>query len=872
MSTKVPAFLDGYSFVHYHDAVDRLVVGNSEGLIKVFDPAQANSEPVSIDIPENLTSISSFGDKLLITNTEGQLALVLVGGNATGEEQFEIIHRSEHPLRDSVFINEGNRIVCGGDDNKLVVIDLVNGNTILTVPVSDQVVNLAYNASGELLAAALANGEAQVFSVINESAKLVEKIAGELQEKVHTSIDSVDFAGEHVHELVSTKPAWSVNGESLFIPTGANTVKLFARSDWSMIHELQSKEDTLVAFAPSPTHKSIAVLHKNAVIEIFDADSGSLVKTVRADRFQDGQLPTSITWIKNTLYIGSTKGEFHTLPILIDETSLSNSTRSEVDSLFLDEASDSETEEQEDEDGHTTRAAQTLKRNGLDDSMIIDDDDDEDEGEYPYYNKSVDDYMPSKAKRHKPLTARVTFSNNAVQGITPYSPGSTPWVQSANSAASKTKRRYLFMNSVGYAWSVKSSGDSRDDQKSITISFFDRTVNKDYHFIDDNDFDLCSMNERGVTLACSGFHDELNPNSGKIFYRHHNNTNDSWERRIPLISGEYITSTCITSSVEQNSGDSIIVVGSNYGYLRFFNLYGLCINIMKTSPVVTVISSEISTVFVIHQLAPNNYTYSIINVSEDYKFLQQDSALPLQQPQGNVPLIKGIFFTNNSDPCIIAGYDDTLTVLSHWREENNARWVPILNCKEIVTDYGLNNSKANWKSWPLGCVDDQFVCLILKNNDSYPGFPLPLPVELEIKLPTKCFKYLKSKSIDEEEPNDIAAKLSEAQEVDPEEEFLRSSTLGKLLNSSLAEADDEEQHLERLNNYSVTFDKSLLKLFANACQDSRLNKAFSVVKLIKNDKALLAASKIAERFEFVNLASKINKLREDLLEFEGEDD
>lgn len=870
MLTKIAAFLDGYSFVHYNDVINRLIVGNSGGLIKVFDPSEPNSEPVSIDIPENLTSLSTYGDKLLVTNTEGHLALLKVGSNPSGEELFDVIYRSELPLRDSVFINDGNRIVCGGDDNTLVVLDHVNANKPLTLAVPDQVVNIAYNSSGELLTVALANGELQVFSVINETPKLIETVSGELQRKVNTSMDVIDFTGEHRHELASTKPAWSANGEILYVPTSASNVKSFSRSDWAAVSELKSDADNLVDFALSATNKSVALLHKNASVDVMDIESGDIIKTVKADRFDQNNLATSLAWIKNTMYVGSTNGEFHTVPVAVDESTLAKSARSDVDSLFLDEASESETEELDEDD--VNGGDKSLKRNNIDDSMIIDEDD-EDQGEleFGYYNRSVNDYLPSRAKRHKSSGSPAPISAPVSNEITPYSPGSTPWVKSTNSST-KTKRRYLFMNSVGYAWSVMSeSGDSHEEQKSITISFFDRTTNKDYHFIDNNDFDLCSLNERGVVLACSGSSDDLKANSGKIFYRHHTNTNDSWDRRIPLISGEYITSVCITSTVQTNSGDSIIVVGTNFGYLRFFNLYGLCVNIMKTSPIVTLISSEISTVFVIHQVAPGSYTYSIISVNEDYKFLQQDNALPLRQPSGHVPLIKGIFFNNYSDPCLVAGYDDSLTILSHWREENNARWVPVLNCKETVTDYGISTSKSNWKSWPLGCIDDKFVCLILKNNDSYPGFPLPLPVELDIKLPIKCFKYLKSKKEDEETPEDIANKLSDANEADPEEEFLRASTFGKLLNSSMAEAEDEDQHLERLNNYSVTFDKSLLKLFANACQDSRLNKAFSVVKLIKNDKALLAASKIAERFEFLNLSTKINKLREELVEFENED-
>ncbi|SGZ51325.1 CIC11C00000005762 [Sungouiella intermedia] len=871
MLSKISAFLDGYSLVHYNPSTDRLIVGNSEGLIKVFDPSQPNSEPVSIDIPEHLTSMSSMGDRLLITNTEGQLALLLVGSSPSGEERFEIVYQADLPLRDSVFINEGNRIACGGDDNNLVITDRLNPGAV-TVPLSDQIVNLSYNAAGELLTVALANGEVHMFSVVNEQPALVEKILNELYLKVHTSVDTIDYTGEHAHELISTTPIWSSNGETLYVPTRTNSVKAFSRLEWSVLAEFKPDKDIVVAFTISPSNKSIATLHKNGAIVISSVESGEVVKTTKADRLEQGSLPTSLAWIRNTLYVGSTNGEFYTLPVSVDESSLSTSTRSDVDSLFLDEADESDTEEQE-EDGDNVEVQKSSKRVGLDDSMIIDEDDEDEENDFAYYNKSVNEYLPSKRKRQRTLESPAPTNSAPSHGIVPYSPGSTPWVKSLNSSSSKTQRKYLFMNSNGYVWSVKSnSGDSADDQKSITISFFDRTINKDYHFIDVNDFDLCSMNERGVALACSGYRLDLNPNSGKIFYRHHNDTKDSWDRMVPLINGEYITSVCITSTVQGNSGDSIIVVGTNFGYLRFFNLYGLCVNIMKTSPVVTLISSEISTVFVIHQVSPSNYTYSIINMNEDYKFLQQDNSLPLQQPRGNEPIIKGLFFNNFSDPCLVAGYDDSLSILSHWREENNARWVPVLNCKQSVTDFGLSDSKSNWKSWPLGCVDDKFVCLILKNNDSYPGFPLPLPIELDIKLPTKCFKYLKAIGEDEDRPEEIANKLKDAKQDDPEEEFLRASTFGKLLHSSLAEAEDEEERMDQLNAYSVAFDKSLLKLFSTACQDSRLNKAYSVVKLMKTDRALLSASKIAERLEFVNLASKINQLREDLLEFGNEEE
>ena len=57
---------------------------------------------------------------------------------------------------------------------------------------------------------------------------------------------------------------------------------------------------------------------------------------------------------------------------------------------------------------------------------------------------------------------------------------------------------------------------------------------------------------------------------------------------------------------------------------------------------------------------------------------------------------------------------------------------------------------------------------------------------------------------------------------------------------------EEDEVMERLNQYSMLFDKSLLKLFGESCKESKLGKAFSIARLIKTDKALLAASRIAE--------------------------
>lgn len=857
MATKIPAFLDGNTFVHYNEHTGHLIGANSGGLIKVFDP-ETDSEPTSIDIPENLTSLATHGEKVLITTTAGELALLNISSEPTGDETFSIIHKCSFPLRDVVVINDNKRSVCGGDAPKLFIIDHADASNISDFDLPANPTNISYNALGEVLAVSLANGDVLILSVINETPTEVHTLLDVLLKKVYKSSGVVDYAGEHSDELLSTKCLWAQNGDLLLVPSTDGSVKLYLRSDWTpqAIYKIDEK---LVSFSLSTSHATVSLLGDNGNVNFFNIKTAEKVSSLEPGDISS--LATNISWTRNSIYFGSTSGVLYSYKVSIEESEpvISN----EVELLFIDQAEDSDSE------NHlTTRAS---KKHSLEDSHIIDDDEDDDEGlngnGYEYYNKSIDNILLSKKKRKHSPDSSAPLSVVVPEKITPYSPGSTPWIVSSTSANNKSKRRYLFMSSIGYTWSIaNSSSESFDDQRSITVSFFDRSVNKDYHFIDNNNYDLCSMNERGILLGTSGFEEEQKAQRGKISYRHHVSTNDSWERQIPLVKGEYLTSISLTNTADEENGESLVVVGTNLGYLRFFNLYGLCINLLKTSPVVASIASLLDTVFIVHRSGNNSYTYSIINVAEDYSFLQQEKPITLSAGEG--PLIKGLFYNEYSDPCIVAGNDDALSILSHWREPNNARWVPILNCKDVVTDYGLIKSKQNWSCWPLGLHDENFVAMVLKNSDAYPGFPLPLPVDFPIRIPVKCFRSLIEQPETEDHEEEIEAKLAKIQEDDPEEEFLRASTFGKLLSSSIADLENDDEQMEKLNGFSVAFDKSLLKLFNSACQSSRLNKAFSIVKLIKNDKALLAATRIGERHNFYNLVAKINKLREDLMEMD----
>lgn len=96
-----------------------------------------------------------------------------------------------------------------------------------------------------------------------------------------------------------------------------------------------------------------------------------------------------------------------------------------------------------------------------------------------------------------------------------------------------------------------------------------------------------------------------------------------------------------------------------------------------------------------------------------------------------------------------------------------------------------------------------------------------------------------------------------------EEEFLRSKVLSALLKDTLDNDGElygnENEILASLNG---AYDKSLLRLFAAACADQNIEMAASLVKELKQDRALIAAVKISERAELMELTKRVNEIRE----------
>ncbi|CDK25075.1 unnamed protein product [Kuraishia capsulata CBS 1993] len=818
--------LGGKTWAEHSSSGDTLIVAGNSGLAKIFNTRTPEDEPTVIDIPDRFSSfvVGPKDNVFVVTSNSGEAEYFSL--TEPIESKGKLV-RSELPLRDACFTHSGKSVLIGGDDGELILVDLESEPmTSKKFPAGDQVVSLSYNKVFELAAVTLFGGKVRIFSLTSSEPQAVASL--QMYLPTHNA-----FYDEEKEDSRCLRCAWSPDGDYLAVPSASGELRIFDRGEYEEPSLTLTFKSDVISYDWSPNGRYIAAVSSDKLLSIYEVTSQ---KVVNSSALQ--QTITNVSWRKNgTSYdvvLGSLAGQIVKYEKVVDQTPAEVSSKRDAASLFVDdEASDDDegnSDEEEEEEEEVRQKGSSRTSPGIDDSgyglgddFIIDDDN----AGYVSEKRDHDDLFgegPRKARKvsGRDPTVRSVSEHTPAYKIVPYSCGETTWNNS---------KRYLTMNSVGYTWSVK-----QDEDSTITVSFFDRGSHKEYYFKDTFGYDVASMDDNAVLLGVSGKDSKSSPKS-RIFFRSHERPDESWERVINTAKGEILTSVALSS----NS----IVVCTSFGYIRRFTLQGLLESIEKAKPVVACVTSD-RYVFTVSLSGPYQFSYSLQDL--DGKFLQRDAGLPLHIPselQEGRHILKGLFFSNDGDPCLV-GQDDMLLVLSRWREPLQARWMPILD-----TQLGLEKmaSGTNLRCWPLGLFKDQFAFIIVKGS-YYPSFPLTIPSELEIKIP-------------------VHSSHEEDDEQRAEEELARSRTMGELLNDAIASEELEgEEATDRLREYSLLFDKSLLKLFATACTEQNSLKAISLAVHLRDDKALAAAGRIAERLELTALANKVNKIRESRLEFD----
>lgn len=811
---------------------DRLVVAGANGVARVYRTGHDDVEPDTLAVLYEPTDLAVGADgQFAVSSKDGVVQLYAIGEDKTPNN----VISSALSIRGIQFTHGDSRLIAVGDDDEVQIVNLDDITRTIKFKAGDQVHDVSYNSTRDLVALTLSSGDISVYSLSSEQPKLITTIKDEVASLIYQDDDPLEE-----DNIITGKVQWHPNGHWFAIPSQSRAIKVYdTDNDYEQSFAfVRLHESALAALQWCPNGQYIASVDiKNRLI-VWDTDSRKPVT--------DESLPyrvLNLSWSpgkggKYDLAAGSENGDILYFKDIVEDKKEDRAETSVLDQLMAEEVDEEEDDglASENEDGDADDinlfSQQSIDgqdtgedlRDFVDDDGFLDDDEGDNDGNgYVIPKKrSIDDTVDANdagtSSRPRRSSPRVAFGTPGIRKfvIKPYSQGCTPYIGD---------RRYLTINSVGYVSSVK-----QETHHSITVSFFDTSVHREYHFDDLNGYDLASLTNEGLLLGLSGKPKE----DSRILFRPHDNVSESWEKVIPTKNKEVLTSVSLS--------DSTILVCSSSGYIRNFSTFGIPQSIQRSSPIVASAANS-SYIFTVALSSQQQLIYSLQDL--EGRFLQRDLVLPLQFST-DLDLFRGIFFSSYGDPTIMDN-EGVVMVLSRWRQPLQARWIPLLDSDVRVREVG---GKGELKVWPLGLHADNLNCIIIRGS-VYPNYPLPLPSEMEVRIPL-------SKEVGEDVD-------------DPEEELVRAKTMGELLGETLSNEgemfDDDE---ERLNTYAIAYDRALLKLIVQACSDEKSAKAWKLAQDLKQDKALEAAGKVAERVGLVALVNRINKLREQRMEQELE--
>lgn len=403
--------------------------------------------------------------------------------------------------------------------------------------------------------------------------------------------------------------------------------------------------------------------------------------------------------------------------------------------------------------------------------------------------------------------------------------GSTPW---------KGDRRYLCLNLTGFIWTVK-----QDMHHTVTVEFYDRQAHRDFHFTDPYLYDKACLNENGALFACP----PSSQHSAMIYYRPHETWTSRTDWRIQLPPGEEVTSLSLS--------ESCIVATTTSGYTRVYSLFGLPLRVyrQKSTPAVTCASWRDYVMTVGNgPVGPNGFPrllYTIENVKRNETYQNEDV---LALPEG--ASLQSLMFSDKGDPCMY-DTDGVLLVLQNWRRTGQAKWVPLLDTRNMKR---LEGGRKEETYWPVAVANDRFYCIILKGGEQYPYFPRPLHSDFEFQIPLSS-----SSSANDDDQDAIHLR-------NLEEQYVRYSVQHSLLSDVVENANATSAQKTEVSVMEREVDKVLLQLIAAECREGeeRGMKALELATLMKDrtGQMLEAAGKVAARFQRDILGEKIRELAE----------
>ncbi|CAK7202267.1 DNA polymerase alpha accessory factor Mcl1 [Sporothrix eucalyptigena] len=863
----------------------QLISVGATNTIRIYKTG-SDGEPTNVDdCQEQNVSVVATDEFFVAGSEDGTVSLYSLDTNSF--ESFLL--RTTLPVRDVALSPDGRWCAVASDELTVRLVRVDDNTVVRHLRAHNRPAkHVSFDPKGRTVAVACTDGIIYVYSLIETEDDEEDGGSGAanttsdpaLIRKIDGVIGSLESEAD-----ASAKIAWHPDGRAFAVPTPTRDIQVVSKHDWANQRTFSNgHEGEITALSWSPNGALLASAGKDGKIVLWETKTQSVVGRYDYNGVQD------IAWHPTNNLVAFTNGEgevyiysdFVTpqyamlLRLPTQPSPFIHDPLGEISANGLVRRP----QQQRPDGSHKPAAAQSglVAREAVeggdddDDSMLNgdydmmgDDDDDgfvvDDDGAgYTTSGLNGNRKRPhdgdngAGAYRGAKRAGGAGGSGRALwqpQYHSAFQPGSTPW---------RGNRKYLCLNLVGVVWTV-----DQDAHYTVTVEFYDREFQRDFHFTDIFLYDKACLNEHGALFSCPP---REGPSSAPamVFYRPHESwTQQRLDWRTSLPAGESVVAMSLSAS--------FVTVVTSADYVRVYTLFGVPYRVYrpKSTPIVTCASWR-DYVWTLGNgpMAPDGTArlqYTIENVQRD-EICQNEDTVAL--PTGAT--VKSIFFSDEGDPCI---YDSTGTLLTllHWRQPSRASWVPLLDTTQLAR---LASGRKHESYYPIAVADRKFHCIILKGGDQYPYFPRPLLSEFEFSIPLGRAPKKASSSDEDGLDNDgDAADDDDAAAARLEHAFVlhgvHAAQLADRLEGRLAgEQDGEAKSTYALKTslarLELETDKTLLQLLAFECRagEERGMRALELVRLMRDGggKMIEAAGKVAERYGRTVLGSKIRALGE----------
>ncbi|KAJ5126182.1 hypothetical protein N7526_008359 [Penicillium atrosanguineum] len=786
----------------------RVITGGSNQAIRIYTVGE-DGEPKTVDgAIDGHCAIGATNKCFLMGAEDGTVWQY----DAVTGQQGLLLLRCALPIRDIAVSRDGEWAAVASDELTVKIVKIEDMTQTKYLREQEKgAKHVAFDPNGRYVAVSDINGKLYIYSLNEEEPELVRKLDGVIQ------------ALEPEKEATS-KAVWHPDGTAFAVAEATRDISIYSISEWK-------KEKTftgghtgdITALSWSPNGTLLASAGADGRIVLWET------KTQKILQHFDFANVINIAWhpTKNSLSFTNSDGELFIYDNFVPKDQEAQLAKPlQAAPIFagpLTEISNNARQTLADRSRDAVkRAARAGTPDSLDDILGEDEemadfvDDDDGAGyaeELNAFGKRPNGHLDAI---DGPESKRVFPGSVQVKAHPPLQPGSTPWAGN---------RRYLCLNLTGAVWTV-----DQETHHTVTVEFYDREAHRDFHFTDPYQYDKACLNENGTLFLqqprrWSCFN--LLPTTRDMDYA--SGLADHLARRRDALA----------------LSESYIVAITSKDYVRVYTLFGTPFRVYRQKSQAVTCSAWRDYIMTIGNgpvSADGRQTtlhYTVENVKRD-EICQNEDVVALSSGAQ----LQSVFFSDMGDPCI---YDTTgtLLVLQHWRTTGQARWVPLLDTKQLAR---LAGGRKEETYWPVAVAQDKFHCIILKGGDKNPYFP------------GRC-----------------SANAAAGNEVSRfEETFVRGSVLLSLFRDLLSSTNATSSQRTELARKELDIDKTLLQMLAIECREGedRGMKALELVNLMtdRNGKMIEAAAKVAQRYGRGVLEDKIRDLAERRVMGMGDDD